>query len=141
MHSHHRQGVINAFLERVRAGEPVRIWGDGGAVRDFVHTDDLVSAIAALVAADGRDEIFNLGTGEGVSVRELIALIGEVVGRPVELEPMPGAYTEVRRNVLDATKLRERVGWKPQIALRDGIAHLWRQHNAVSRSARLASTS
>lgn len=126
VHSHHRQGVINAFLECVRAGEPVRLWGDGSAVRDFVHTDDLVAAIAALVAAGERDEIFNLGSGEGASVREVLALIGEVVGRPVATEAMPGAYAGVRRNVLDVGKLKARVGWKPQVALRDGIAHLWR---------------
>lgn len=126
VHSHHRQGVINAFLERVRAGEPVRVWGDGSAVRDFVHADDLVAAIAALVAADVRDELFNLGTGEGVSVREVLALIGEVVGRPVEVDALPGAYTGVRRNLLDVTKLRARVGWRPRVTLREGIAHLWR---------------
>ena len=126
VHSHHRQGVINAFLERARAGEPVRIWGDGSAVRDFVHADDLVAALAALVAADVRDELFNLGSGVGVSVRELIELIGEVAGRPILLETMAGAYAGVRRNVLDVAKLRERVGWKPQVGLRDGIAHLWR---------------
>lgn len=126
VHSHHRQGVINAFLERVREGQPVRIWGDGSAVRDFVHTDDLVAAVAALVAAGVRDEVFNLGAGEGVSIRELIDLISGVVGRPVALEPMPGAYAGVRRNVLDVTRLRERVGWRPQVTLRDGIAHLWR---------------
>ena len=60
VHGHHRQGVINAFLDRARAGEPVRIWGDGSAVRDYVHVEDILSALSALVRRR-RDELFNSG--------------------------------------------------------------------------------
>jgi UDP-glucose 4-epimerase len=125
VHGHHRQGVINAFLARVRAGEPVRIWGDGSAVRDYVHVEDILSAISALVLSGGRDEVYNVGCGRGHSVRELLDVIERVTGRPVALEHAPGEYSGVRRNLLDISRLRAATGWSPRIALTDGIAHLW----------------
>ncbi len=126
VHGHHRQGVINAFLDNVRMGAPVRIWGDGSAVRDYVHVEDILAAISALVLAGARDEIYNVGSGEGHSVREVLDIVRRVTGHDVTVERVPGEYTGVRRSVLDVSKLRERTGWAPQIGIEEGIAHLWR---------------
>lgn len=125
VHRHSRQGVINAFLDRVRAGEPLRIWGDGSAVRDFVHVEDVVSAISALVRCGARDEIFNIGSGGGRSLRELVDVIRRVTGHRPAIERVEGEWAGVRRSVLDVSKLRSRTGWEPRIGLDEGIAHLW----------------
>lgn len=127
VHGHSRQGVINAFLDRVRAGEPVRLWGDGSAVRDYVHAEDVAAAISALVRSDARDEVFNVGSGVGRSIRDLLAVIQRVTGREPVIERRSSEWVGVRRSVLDVSKLRARTGWAPQIGLEDGIAHLWEQ--------------
>jgi len=125
VHGHNRQGVINAFLDRVRAGEPVRIWGDGSAVRDYVHVEDILSALSALVRSGARDEIYNVGSGRGRSVREVLDVIRHVTGGEIALERVSGEYAGVRRSVLDVSRLRTRTGWEPEVELEEGIAHLW----------------
>jgi len=132
-HGHPKQGVIPAFLERVRAGEPVRVWGEGDAVRDFVHVEDVLGALAALLAADVRDEIVNVGSGAGHGVRELLAIVSEVVGRPLVVERASDEYAGVRRNVLDVSRLRARTGFTPKVDLLSGVAHVWR---SLERSRR-----
>jgi UDP-glucose 4-epimerase len=124
--SHSRQGVINAFLERVRDGEPVRIWGEGRAVRDYVHVEDVLSALSALVQSGARDEIFNIGSGQGRSIREILSVIQEVTGRKVAIEHVDREYAGVQRSVLDISRIRERTGWTPSVGLPMGIEHLWK---------------
>ncbi len=122
---HDRQGAINAFLDRIRTGEPLRIWGDGSAVRDHVHVEDILSALSALVRSDARNEIYNVGCGKGRSMHEVLDVIRQVTGREFALETVPGEYAGVHRSVLDISKLRARTGWTPGITLEEGIAHLW----------------
>lgn len=130
VHSHHRQGVINAFLESVRAGAPVRVWGDGSAVRDYVHVEDILAAISSLVACGASDEIYNVGSGEGHSVADILDVVRRVTGREVRIERVAGEYTGVRRSILDVSKLRTRTGWTPQVTIEEGISHLWRSLHA-----------
>lgn len=126
VHGHARQGVIHAFLERVRDGQPVRVWGDGEDVRDFVHVDDVISALGGLLVHDVADELFNVASGAGTSMHEVLALIERITGRRVAVERVEGEYTGVRRNVLDVSKLRAGTGWAPRVSLQDGVAQMWR---------------
>ena len=123
---HQRQGVLQAFRERVRSGEAVRIWGDGEAVRDYVHVDDVIAALGLLLERDITDDVFNVASGTGTSVRELLSRIERVTGRPVVIERTEGEYAGVRRNLLDVSKLRAHTGWSPCVELDAGIAHLWK---------------
>ena len=120
-----RQGAVNAFLQQVVRGEPLSVWGDGTAVRDFIYVDDLVGALAALVASGADGRIFNVGTGDGHSIAEVVALVGTVTGRAPRLERVPQAYAGVSRNVLDISRLQSRTGWRPQVDLATGIARTW----------------
>jgi UDP-glucose 4-epimerase len=123
---HVRQGVVQAFLERVRSGETVRIWGNGEAVRDYVHVDDVMGALGILLQRGMVDEVFNLGSGTETSMRELLAVIERVTGKSVVVEHVEGEYAGVRRNLLDVSKLRARTGWSPRVGLEEGIARLWK---------------
>lgn len=127
---HVRQGVVQAFLERVRSGESVRIWGNGEAVRDYVHVDDVMGALGLLLQRGMTNEVFNLGSGIGTSMRELLAVIERVTRQSVHVEHVDGEYAGVRRNVLDVSKLRTHTGWSPRVGLEEGIARLW---NAIAR--------
>jgi len=133
-HGHPKQGVIPAFLERVRAGQPVRVWGDGAAVRDYVHAEDVLAALAELLAAGVRDETLNVGSGTGHDVRALLEIVSEVVGKPLVIEQATDEYTGVRRSVLDISRLRERTGFAPRVDLRSGVAHVWRSLEAAPRT-------
>lgn len=125
--SHRRQGVINAFLEQVRRDEPIRIWGNGSAIRDFIFIDDLIGAVSAALRSSARNETFNLGSGEGHSVKEVVECVAAVTGRDVRIEHEPGEYAGVPYNVIDATRLTERTGWRPTVSLPDGIRQTWQK--------------
>lgn len=126
------QGAVAAFLGMALRGEPVRIWGDGEVVRDYLYIDDLVelTATAGLSRATG---VFNVGSGEGHSLNQLVAIISGVVGRPLAVEYLPGRAFDVRRVVLDIAKAGECFGWKPSVALEDGIARTWSAMQAAHR--------
>lgn len=126
VHAHSRQGVIHAFLERVRAGEPVRVWGDGHEVRDYVHAEDLLWAVSLLLEQGVRDDTFNVGSGRGVSVEEVLSVIERVTGRAPLVERVRGEYAGIRRSLLDVSKLRARTGWEPRIDVATGVAQLWK---------------
>jgi UDP-glucose 4-epimerase len=119
-------GKPTEILPRLRAaiakGEPIRITGDGGQERDFVHVSDVAAAVvAALDAPEPSPDPINVGTGVGTSMFALVHLVGEVMGRDVRIEHVPAHGEEARYLIADIRRARERLGWQPTVALRDGL--------------------
>ena len=113
-------GVVAIFLERLAAGEPTAIYGDGGQTRDFVHVDDVVGS---LLAATGRNGgVFNVGTGVATSVAELHALCARVVGVEAEAAREAARPGDARRSVLDPEHAAAELGWRASIPLDEGVA-------------------
>lgn len=126
-------GAASIFAARALAGEPIEIWGDGSAIRDYLYVDDAVSGLlSAMLAPPARfgalDPIVNLGSGRGVSLRELISLLMHILEKPIDVSYKPARGFDVRANVLDITRARGLLGWSPKISLEEGlsrhIAHL-----------------
>jgi UDP-glucose 4-epimerase len=121
------QSAATVFTYRAFRSEPITIWGDGSATRDLLYVDDLVDAIGRVLAHDpGADgpRVFNVGTGRGTSLRELVETIGRVMGRAPEVSYTPGRATDVSANVLDASRLRECTGWTPRVSVAEGIRRM-----------------
>ena len=112
-------GVVAIFLERLAAGEPTSIYGDGTFTRDFVYVDDVVRAL--LLAADHRGGVFNVGTGVETSIAALHAICEAAVGvsAPPRLDP-PRAG-DAARSVLDTTYAATELGFVASVGLADGI--------------------
>ncbi len=123
---HLAQGAIDAFLLRILQGQPITLWGDGSAVRDFVFGDDVAAAIGALLARGAWGETVNIGAGEGVSIARALEVIRATVDRPVLLQQVAG-YTGPLHAVLDVARLRQLTGWAPRFDLPSGIAEAWRR--------------
>ena len=119
-------GVIMSFIERLMAGEPPIIYGDGGQSRDFVHVSDVVNAVMfASRSKRAVGEIFNVGTGIATSIAELANLVMELFGVDgVEPIHMPSRRGDVRYSCADIGKLKTLLGYEPQIHLRDGLSSL-----------------
>src|SRR5262245_45751118 len=79
-------GAVTVFLDRALRGEPIRIWGDGSIVRDYVYVGDAVEALVAAIAYSGQEKVFNIGSGAGTSLNELVKLIEGEIGRRVAVE-------------------------------------------------------
>jgi UDP-glucose 4-epimerase len=106
---------------------------DGTAVRDYVHVLDLARAHALALDAiePGRSESINLGTGDGASVREILAVAGSVAGKPVDAEEAPRREGDPPRLVASNARAAERLGWSPEhSALEDILRSAWEWHNA-----------
>ncbi|HLH04029.1 MAG TPA: UDP-glucose 4-epimerase GalE [Bryobacteraceae bacterium] len=122
--------LIPLILQAVVTGKPVTIFGDdydtpdGTCIRDYIHVSDLahshILAIESLLAG-GESNVFNVGTGEGHSVKEVIAAVERVTGKKVPFTLGPRREGDPPRLVADPTRLKEKLGWKPERADLDRI--------------------
>jgi UDP-glucose 4-epimerase len=121
--------VIPRFVDHALAGTPLRVYGDGRQTRCFAHVLDVVAALAALAgnpAAAG--DVFNVGSQEEISVRDLAERVMRAAGvaLPLELVPFADDFRESRRRVPDIAKIAARVGWRPtrdlETIIRDVLA-------------------
>jgi UDP-glucose 4-epimerase len=116
---HGEAGVVAIFAQRLVAGLPVTIYGDGAQTRDYVYVDDVVDAFVR-AATRGEGLVANIGTGREVSVNELYATMAQVAGVAADPEHAPPRPGELQRNALDPTRARIHLGWRPWTALADG---------------------
>lgn len=119
-----QQGAVAVFLRRTFAGEPISIWGDGEVVRDYLYVSDLVDALK-LAGGETARKVFNVGSGRGTSLNELVCLISGVTGEKPRVEYQSGRVLDVPANVLDVTRAREDLGWTPKVEMEEGIARTW----------------
>jgi UDP-glucose 4-epimerase len=112
--------VLGIFLRRKAEGKPLEIHGDGSQRRDFVHVRDVVAANIAALESNLRGEVFNVGSGTSLSVKELADMIS-----PDQI------YTEARRNdsvatLADISRIQAALGWSPKISFAEGLRELVR---------------
>jgi UDP-glucose 4-epimerase len=115
------QGAVAVFLDQALRDQPIRIWGDGSVVRDYVYVADAVDATLKAAAFEGAPRIFNIGSGKGTSLNELVASIGQLLGRRVRVEYSRGRAVDVPANVLDASLAAQHLGWRASTSLADGL--------------------
>ncbi len=120
--SHVVAGLIRKAHEaKIDVADELVVWGSGTPRRELLHVDDLASAGVFLLENYDSPEIINVGCGEDVSIRELAELICEIVGFTGELTWDKSKPDGTPRKLLDVSKLSA-LGWRPRIALRDGLA-------------------
>jgi GDP-L-fucose synthase len=108
-----------AKLRRATSGEGVSLWGTGRALREFLHVDDVARAACDLLES-GQTGLFNVGSGDEVSIRELADIVAEVTGYDGPIEWDATRPDGTPRKLLDSTRMRA-TGWRPRITLREGL--------------------
>ena len=114
------QGLIPHALRCAVEGQPLTLWGDGSARKDFLHYTDFLTALE-LILTKRLTGTYNLSAGESHSVREVISLVEKHTGRRVPLNPQPGLEWDVQDSRLDNARLTAATGWKPLVSLDEGI--------------------
>ncbi|MFD3609352.1 UDP-glucose 4-epimerase GalE [Streptomyces atroolivaceus] len=128
--------VVPMFFDRLTRGDAPRIFGDdyptpdGTAVRDYIHVADLAEAHLAVArhldgGSGGGDLTVNIGRGEGVSVRRLAELVGEVTGLPTEPVVEPRRPGDASRAVASAARMTEELGWTARRGMREMVESAW----------------
>ena len=120
-HSAHKKGAVTMFIKRSLRGEPLVIYGDGSASRDFIHVRDLCDGILAGLDASDPPAVVHLASGRETPIGELARLILEATGADVPIDHRPARAGEVERNVAATALAAEVLGFRARIDLRDGL--------------------
>lgn len=130
-----KQGVINVFLEHMAENKPITVLGDGSMIRDYIYVKDVASMIVAGFET-AQEEMYNLGSGQGISLNELIEAIEKVVGRPLEKNHKPVPPTFVDKIVLDVGLFNRKFNIAPSTSLEAGIQKTWQYIQQAKQGAR-----
>src|SRR6516165_6573739 len=126
--------VLIRWMERIESGRPPLILGDGLQTMDFVFTEDIARANLLAAASDVSDTVFNIGSGTETSLIELAEALQHVMGSRLPLEFGPPRGTNgVTRRLADVSRARQRLSWKPEIGLEEGLRRLvtwWRSERS-----------
>lgn len=118
---HSLQGAVAVFLGKALRGEPIQLWGDGSTIRDFLYVGDAMAAVCDVLRYQGQERLFNVGSGRGCSLLELLDTIARVTGRTPEIRLGPARSCDVPSNVLCTERARRELGWQPTVPLEQGI--------------------
>lgn len=120
-------GVLPAWLQCLRTGEPLEIYGTGTATRDYTHVLDVARAAADALEATRRGVLagpINVATGRSVNLRVLARMLLQTSGRPIRVVYRPARPGDLRSSRADVRLARARFGFETRIALEDGVADM-----------------
>jgi UDP-glucose 4-epimerase len=127
-YSAHKKGAVTAFIKAIMRGEPMVIYGDGSATRDFLYVDDLCDGICQAIEAElPPGEVLHLASGVETSVLDLAKRVAAAAGAPDHpIKFKPPRPAEVSRNFARYDRARKKLGFEPQWSLRKGLEETWR---------------
>lgn len=114
------QGAIAVFINKVINNEKITIWGNGEIVRDYIYISDVAQALYSAQRFDLSEKIFNIGTGTGIALNELLNMISKVVNYEFQVEYVEGRQVDVTTNILDISRAKNILNWQPFYSNRSG---------------------
>jgi UDP-glucose 4-epimerase len=125
------QGAIAAFLHFAMTNQPIKVWGDGTVVRDYIFVDDVAEAFVAALSYQGDQTTFNIGSGVGYSLMQLIQKVEGLFGRKMQVDYRPFRKFDVPTNILCIRKAMEQLKWSPRTDIDTGLAKMieWRKNS------------
>lgn len=115
------QGVVAAFAYKAIKKEPIHIYGDGSVIRDYLYIDDAVRGIIKAARGDSQEKLFNIGSGKGTSIHQLLRILEDCLGARLSVRYLPGRSVDVPENVLDITRYETAFGPLVSVCLEEGI--------------------
>jgi GDP-L-fucose synthase len=121
-------GLMMRISECMKTGEPLVVWGDGNAIREFLYVDDAADAIGFVLEKWNKPDAINIGTGEGWSIARLVSELTEITGFNGDVIFDTSQPTGIQHKTFDISKLKS-LGWIPKTSLMDGLAKTWEDFN------------
>ena len=115
------QGAVAIFLDRIIRNKDIEIWGDGSIIRDYIHVSDIISALLLSMSYKGDHRVFNVGSGQGVNLNDLLNCIEQITGGKANKIYKASRAFDVPANVLSIERIKTEFKWAPKISLMDGI--------------------
>ena len=118
--------AFHKFYKAAIADEAIPIYGDGLQTRDFTFVSDAVAAnLAAATVEDAVGEIFNIGGGSRVVLKEVLETMEEIVGKPIKRNHIEKAMGDARHTAADVSKAKRILGYQTSVSLREGLTREW----------------
>jgi UDP-glucose 4-epimerase len=115
------QGAVGVFLHRALTGQIIDIWGDGTVTRDYLHVSDVADAFLKAVNYTGTKNVFNISSGLGTSLNELIQLLEQLLGKPIDYRYLAARPFDVPVSILSNQLAQQELQWIPKVSMIDGI--------------------
>ena len=119
------QGVVGVFLDSIRRQQAITLWGNEAITRDYVYVTDVAGAFRAALGQQSPFRVFNIGTGIGTSLVNLIDMMERVTGCQAHITKQQGRDVDVPVNVLDSTRARKYLCWRANTPLEQGLLNTW----------------
>lgn len=128
-----KQGVIGTFISKFLAGLPIEIWGDGVVMRDYVYITDVIEALIRATTYEGPYRIFNIGSGQGIALRDIAEKVSSICGGNLEVIYLAARSLDVASSVLDCKLAKREFGWVPAVGIHSGLVQTveWFRKQAV----------
>jgi UDP-glucose 4-epimerase len=125
--THSSQGAVAVFLGKAMRGECIEVWGDGSVIRDYLHVEDVCRALTmALDVNTGKHRVYNIGSGAGLSLRQVLGTISLTLGRDLDVKYTESRDFDVPVSVLSTERASQTMGWVPRISFEVGIERFFR---------------
>jgi UDP-glucose 4-epimerase len=116
------QGAVGVFLHHALKNSPIEIWGDGSVRRDYIYIADVAEAFLKAVNYEGSNSVFNISSGQGTSLNELITLLENVLGKTIDRRYLATRPFDVPVSILNNQLAQDQLQWTPSTSLSDGIS-------------------
>ena len=126
------QGAVPVFLGKISRNEPIQIWGDGKVVRDFIYVGDLANAIYHAIVLNPSSRIFNVGSGRGHSLNDLLSIMRKVTMHDFSVTYSSSRTYDVPEIYLEIKRAVNELNWIPNTSLEQGIKQTWNFVNNIS---------
>jgi nucleoside-diphosphate-sugar epimerase len=130
--------AFNRVISSALAGEPVTVFGDGSQSRDFTYVSDAVAGTIAAALRGRPGGVYNLGGGSRTSLNDVLALVGEILGQPVEIVQTDASHGDARHTAADISRAAAELDYEPQHSLQEGLRAQVGWHQAVGNRHVLA---
>lgn len=114
-------GAVTTFTYKALRHEKITVYGDGSVIRDYIYIDDAIRAMQKIVEGESKHRTFNLGCGEGTSIKKVLETIEQVLNVPLEIEYKEGRKVDVPENYLDISRYEKYYGALNPVSLAEGI--------------------
>jgi UDP-glucose 4-epimerase len=116
------QGAVGVFISKALQNKPIDIWGDGNVVRDYIYVSDVAEVFAKAVFYTGSQTIFNVSSGYGTSLNDLINMIEQAIGTQLHRNYLPSRPFDIPISILNNSLAQKELAWSPVVSMEEGIA-------------------
>jgi len=115
-----KDGVIYHFIRNMLLSKEIVIYGDGRQTRDFIYVDDVSEAIHCVINYP-RNNVYNIGSGQGISINQLFNKVRSILGLNVEPVYKPSRTGDIEHSIANINRAINEIGWRPKTSLEDGL--------------------